>query len=198
MGAPTPPDLAASAAATADVVAGVTDDDLARPTPCGTYTVSTLLAHLDGLAMAFEHTARKDLGEWTATSPGASTTPPLEPGWRTRIPLRLSALAAAWADPAAWEGESQAGGVTMPAAAQGLFGLDEVVVHGWDLARATGQDYHPDPAAVAACLGMLSQATDLPRDGSLFGPVVEVPSHAPLIDQLVALTGRDPAWVASG
>ena len=194
MGAPSParPDLTRAAAATAAVVAGVTDADLARPTPCGTYDVATLLAHLDGLAMAFAHTARKDLGEWTDASP-ADSTPALDDGWRARIPLRLTAMAEAWADPAAWEGESQAGGVTLPAVAQGMFSLDEVVVHGWDLARATGQDYHPDPAAVAACLGLLSQP-DLPRDGSLLGAVVETPDDADDVTRLVGLAGRDPAW----
>ena len=53
---------------------------------------------------------------------------------------RLDQLAEAWADPAAWEGLTEAGGLTMPAEVAGTVALDEVVLHGWDLARATGQD----------------------------------------------------------
>jgi hypothetical protein len=35
---------------------------------------------------------------------------------------------------------------------------------------------------------------DVPRDGTLFGPIVEVPDDAPALDRLLGLTGRDPSW----
>jgi uncharacterized protein (TIGR03086 family) len=72
-----------------------------------------------------------------------------------------------------------------------MFALDEVVVHGWELAVATGRPYPADEAAVRACAEFLAGAE---RSPELFGPVVEVPADAPALDRLVGLTGRDPAW----
>jgi hypothetical protein len=41
---------------------------------------------------------------------------------------------------------TEVGGNTLPGEVTGVVALDEVVLHGWDLARATGQDYRCDPA----------------------------------------------------
>ena len=71
--------------------------------------------------------------------------------------------------------------------------LDEVTVHAWDLAVATGQPYDADPAAVRACHGFVA-SFDAPTDGSLFAPPVDVPDSAPALDRLLAATGRDPGW----
>ena len=76
----------------------------------------------------------------------------------------------AWRDPAAWSGEATVGGVTMPAELTAAVVADELVVHGWDLARATGQPYRPDPAMVQAALGFAERFADL--DGGPFGPSV--------------------------
>ena len=70
--------------------------------------------------------------------------------------------------------------------------MDEIVVHGWDLARSTGQRYNPDPRAVQACAEFLLEQ---PRNPEIFGPVVPVPDDASPLDRLVGLTGRDPGWV---
>lgn len=115
----------------------------------------------------------------------------LDPDWPTLLPQRLDELAEAWDDPAAWAGETTAGDVTLPAAAAGMFALDELVVHGWELARATGVTYEPDPDAVEACARFLA---DAPRAPELFGPVVAVSHGAPALDRLIGLTGRDPGW----
>ena len=68
------------------------------------------------------------------------------------------------------------------------------LIHGWDLARATGQAYEPDPAALEASYGFLRAAADDPGRGGAFGPVVPVPADAPLLDRAVGLSGRDPGW----
>ena len=56
--------------------------------------------------------------------------------WRSRIPRDLAALAAAWRDPEAWTGMTRAGGIDLPGEIAGVVALDELVVHGWDVARA--------------------------------------------------------------
>jgi uncharacterized protein (TIGR03086 family) len=74
--------------------------------------------------------------------------------------------------------------------------LWEYQVHGWDLARATGQPWSPPAAAVAESLafapGMLT--SDYQGEGKAFGPQVAVPESAPAFDRLLGLSGRDPAW----
>ncbi|MFE3262134.1 hypothetical protein ACFXPS_37870 [Nocardia sp. NPDC059091] len=91
--------------------------------------------------------------------------------------------------------EAAAGSVLAPAPQMAIFALDELVIHGWDLARAVGQPYAPAESDLAVLLGFLR---DTPRAGvpGLFGPVVDIPAEAPLVDRVVGLTGRDPAWTA--
>jgi len=72
--------------------------------------------------------------------------------------------------------------------------LNEVVVHGWDVSRASGQSYTVDPQSLAVCADFLSQATD--REG-VFGPVVEVSADAPALERVIGLSGRDPSWTPS-
>lgn len=187
-------DLAPATQALTAVVAGITDDQLTAPTPCAGFTVADLLDHVDGLALAFTEAATK-------TSAGTDDTPApdgdrLTEQWRSRIPSRLAELAAAWRDESAWTGTAAAGGIEMPGEVAGLVAVDEVVVHGWDLAVATGQSFVPAPAVVAAA-GQFAQATVTESpDGSpgLFGAPVPVPENASDLDQLIALTGRDPSW----
>ena len=174
------------------VAAGVRDEQLAAPTPSD-ITVATLLDHFVGLTAAFRDAATKSsVGSSSAPSASADN---LVDDWRERLPRQLDQLAEAWRDPAAWEGDTEAGGVTMPAKAIGMVAVNELVVHGWDLARATGQDFKPDPDSVEASLEFttMSAQEGAPRDG-LFGPVVEVPPDAPPLDRTLGLAGRHPGW----
>jgi uncharacterized protein (TIGR03086 family) len=142
------------------------------------------------LASAFTAAARKDFGELTDTPPVEGA--PLEDDWRTAYPARLAELAAAWQDPAAWEGMSRAGGVDFPGEVGGMIALTEVVIHGWDVAAATGQDYDVDAATLDAVLPHVTAiAAEGPTEG-LFGPAVPVADDAPGLDRVIALSGRDP------
>ncbi|MFJ8589807.1 TIGR03086 family metal-binding protein [Streptomyces sp. NPDC093598] len=189
----TPLDLGPQTEVLARLVAGVTDEQLAGPTPCPEYEVRHLLGHLAGLAAAFRDAARKDLGVTTDTSPD-SALPDIAPGWREELPKVLAELAGAWRDPAAWSGMTRAGGVDLPGEIAALVVTDELVVHGWDLARATGQRYAPDPAALGFCHDFLAASVDDPERGAIFGPVVSVEPEASLLARAVGLSGRDPGW----
>jgi uncharacterized protein (TIGR03086 family) len=197
-------DLGPATARTAAVVAAITDDQLAGPTPCPKYTVGDLLDHVAGLSLAFQAAATKTVLEAAGTGPDTPSgdASRLAPDWRTAIPAALTALADAWQDPAAWEGMTQAGPVEMPGGVAGLVALEEVVVHGWDLARATRQSYEVDSPTLEVLAELLvdfappdDPANPVVNDGTLaFGPVVPVPDGAPLLDRVVGLAGRDPAW----
>jgi uncharacterized protein (TIGR03086 family) len=190
-----PVDLRPTTTALAALVRGVNDDQLTEPTPCPDYSVADLLDHLGGVAVAFACAARKDDLEGHAPSADGSR---LEDGFRERIAIALGELGEAWQDPAAYDGVTMAGPVEMPGDQAALVALDEVTVHAWDLAVATGQPYPADPAAVAACRTFVAAFEPPPggaaESGGLFGPPVAVPPEASGLDQLIGATGRDPAW----
>ncbi|MFE5540816.1 TIGR03086 family metal-binding protein [Streptomyces sp. NPDC056492] len=189
-------DLGAQARIVARLARDVPDAALAGRTPCPEYRVRDLLGHLAGLAVAFRDAARKELGPTTDTAPGA-TAPPLPAGWRDELPRALTEMAGAWTEPAALAGMTRAGGVDLPGGIALAVAADELVVHGWDLARATGQEYTPDDAALrVAHAFLLRAAEDEDRGGGIFGAVVPVPDDAPLIDRTIGLSGRDPHWTA--
>lgn len=180
----------------ADLVGAITDDQLSGPTPCPAYTLGDLVDHVGGLAVAFTAAATKDTGGLPSGRPEPKASK-LGDDWRTRIPRDLAALAEAWRAPEAWTGMTRAGGVDMPGEVAGLVALDEVVVHGWDVARASGQPFACDPELLDAVHGFVAQFSgpgqETSREG-IFGPVVDVPAEAPLVDRVVGMTGRDPAW----
>lgn len=189
-------DLEPAARRLGDLVGGAPDDLLDAPTPCPAYTLGDLLDHIGGAATAFTGAAVKDTGDATSRAPSGDAAR-LSDDWRTRIPRDLAALADAWRDPAAWTGMTKAGGVELPGEVAGLVAMDEIVVHGWDVARATGQAYQVDAASLQAVHDFVAQFSEPGMEearAGLFGAVVEVPEHAPLLDRVIGLTGRDPAW----
>lgn len=189
-------DLAPSCHALAGLVASLTDDDLSRPTPCPAYSVADLVDHVGGVARAFTAAALKERLEQGGDPSGDGTR--LEEGWRERISGGLGDLAKAWADPAAYDGTTQAGPVELPGFVAARVALNEVVVHGWDLAVATGRPWDADPVAVAVCREFVESfeppADGPAADGGLFGPPVVAPADASDVDLLVAAAGRDPLW----
>jgi uncharacterized protein (TIGR03086 family) len=186
-------DLISACQHTADVLTGVTDDQLALPTPCVKLRLDELIAHVGGLAMAFTAAAGKDFGPLTDTPPvdGAQ----VDADWRTAYPQRLAELAAAWQDPGAWQGMTRAGGIDLPGEVAGSVALAEVVIHGWDVARAIGTPYECDPATTRACLAHLAQFDASGTEG-MFGPAVPIADGRPDLDRVIAMSGRDPAWRA--
>ncbi|MFE3544021.1 TIGR03086 family metal-binding protein [Nocardia sp. NPDC059177] len=187
-------DLTAAARSLAAVVDGIADNQLDAATPCGDTTVRGLLAHVVGLTEAFRQAATKEAVGHSATP---SLDAPLPADWRTRIPAQLDALTSAWSDPAAWDGDTEAGGVVMPAMIMATVALDELVIHGWDLAVATGQSLAVDNSDLAVLAEFLRE-TDPEGTPGLFGPVVAVGADAPALERLLGLTGRDPGWHAAG
>jgi uncharacterized protein (TIGR03086 family) len=177
------------------LLAGVTDDQLGAPTPCPRYTLGDLVEHVDGLSVAFTFAAAKRPLSGGSQAPSGDASR-LGDDWRTRIPTQLTELAQAWRDPEAWAGMTQAGGVDLPGSVAGVVALNELVVHGWDISRASGQPFAADPHAISACMQFVSMSAPDQRanDAGLFGPVVEVAVAAPPLAHLIGLAGRNPSW----
>jgi len=189
-------DLGPAARRMADLLSRIPDDLLTGPTPCPKYTLGDLVEHVGGLSLAFAAAAAKETDDIAAQAP-APDAERLGDDWRTRIPRDLAALAEAWRSPQAWTGMTKAGGVDLPGDIAGLVALDELVIHGWDVARASGQPYDPDEQTLETVHGFVSQFSGPGQEearAGLFGPVVVVPDDAPLLDRVIGLTGRDPNW----
>jgi uncharacterized protein (TIGR03086 family) len=192
------PDLAPAANIAAELVRGIRDEQLVAPTPCGGITVGDLLDHLESLCVAFTAAATKTAGADGGRAPVPDGSR-LGDDWRLRLPARLDELTAAWRPAAAWAGTTRAGGNPLPAEVAGAAALNEVIVHGWDLAVATHQSYPGDTqelvdplrTAYAWVRGVVAQNPD--GSAGLFGPPVPVPDSAALLDRLIGLTGRDPS-----
>jgi uncharacterized protein (TIGR03086 family) len=104
---------------------------------------------------------------------------------------------AAAATLAAWKTGGTDGSIRIPVgelpATVGL-GINtvDVFVHGWDIARATGQDARLDPALCTELLDFTVQLLPPDGRGNGFGPVVEIDSDASVVDRFIAYTGRKP------
>ena len=188
-------DLQPATRVLADLVGNVGDDQLHARTPCDDMSLGDLLDHVDGLSLAFTEAAAKTPGEGDGQPPAPAASR-LGEGWRGRIDGRLAGLAQAWRDESAWSGMTRAGGIDLPAEVAGLVALDEVVVHGWDIAVASGQRFTCEPHLLEAAHGCVQAGVGENPQGTpgLFGPPVPVADDAPLLDRLIGLTGRDPGW----
>ncbi|HEV7525188.1 MAG TPA: TIGR03086 family protein, partial [Acidimicrobiia bacterium] len=66
----------------------------------------------------------------------------------------------------------------------------DLVVHGWDLAHATGLDEHIEPDDVARVRDVAEGFGDAMRNPKAFGPAVEPPAGAGEQEKLLAFLGR--------
>ena len=192
-------DLGPAARRLADLVTHIPDDALGRPTPCPAYALGDLIEHVGGLALAFNTAGRKARNAYTEMTPVGDASR-LGADWRERIPRDLTALAQTWAEPEAWTGMTRIAGDDSPAGVVGLVLADELAVHGWDVARATGQAYACEPDILEAALKFLQMfaSPDAPAGPDVaFGPARFLLDEAPLLDRVVALAGRDPGWSAA-
>jgi uncharacterized protein (TIGR03086 family) len=164
------------------VAGAVPPDQLDLPTPCSEWTVQDLLDHLVG---GTEHLLAAVDGREPVTSVGVSAT-----DYRRGVERVLAALE----QPGAMQRKCLSPlGFEWPVeqAVAGTF--MDVLIHTWDLARATGQDERLDPGLVAACSAMF--LPDMPirgRAAGIVGPAVDVGPGASPQERLLAAMGRHP------
>lgn len=185
--------MQSSAAEAARITAGVGPDQLSGPTPCPDYDTRALVNHLvayTGIGM--ELRARRephpdDLATRDFTA---------DPQWAAAYARQLESAVAAWADPAAWEGEIMMGEAAMPADGMARMLFLELALHTWDLAKATGQDHRADDDTAKALLAAVQEYAGMFRQYQGFGEPVPTRESASDLELAVALSGRDPYWGA--
>ena len=164
--------------------------DLTGPTPCADYDLRTLLRHFVGTSGAFVRAGQTKVLD--PDDPWGSNAKLEEQDWAGQLAGQVEALGGAWSRPAAWTGSVE--GAQLPAPAVGELGLIELLLHGWDVARATGQSLLVSDELGAELLRCLKPTLDQGRQFEVYGPQVTVPADASLFTQALGLSGRDPNW----
>jgi uncharacterized protein (TIGR03086 family) len=181
--------MAAAAAETARVVVGAATTALDQPTPCTDWDLRTLLNHT--ILWTSYSAERRAHGESVAEDL-MSKDFTAEPGFAQDYEAQVNKAVQAWSDPRAWEGDRNVMGSPTPAADIAAMLIMEMVLHGWDIAEATGQDYHCDEQLARAVLATVQAQGDMFRQYQGFAAVIPVPADASTFDRVLALSGRKP------
>ena len=163
-----------------DKVAAVSPDDWSNPSPCEEWTARQLVDHVvDVHGMML-----KPLDRTLSDRPDD----PLAAFTSARADLE-----AVLDDPAlaGTEYDGQFGTTKVEDTVDRFMGFD-LVVHGWDLARATGQDETIDPVEVDRTWDAAQALGENMRKYGVTGPEVDVPPDASKQDRLLGLLGRQP------
>lgn len=171
------------------VLAGVADDQLVSSSPCTEYTVGDLIDHVDLVSLGATALARHAALPGTDADPDAAH---LDPHWRDTVTQHIWELGEAWDDPRAWQGSPNVPGLDLSNEMWGKITLTELIVHGWDIAKATGQSFDLPEHTLQACLDHVAKFVPNAPVPTLWGPPADVAPDATLLDQVVAITGRAP------
>ena len=187
-------ELAAAMDAVGAVVDGVGDDQWSAPTPCGDWSVRQLTDHLvsgDRLfAAILSGTPMPPMEELRRRSAEDHLGPDPSAAYRTAA----RELLAAFDRPGVLDEVHGFPVGPLPGRAAIQLRTVETLVHGWDLATATGQRLpgSADPLAERVLDFSRDLLARLPEGRHPFGPSRPVADDAPGLDRLVALLGRDP------
>jgi uncharacterized protein (TIGR03086 family) len=162
------------------VVANIRPDQLDDQTPCASFTVRGVLEHMVVGATMFT-------AAFTGEEPGEPDTTDLLGAFE---PVVLRDLFAAMRAPGAMEKTIAAPFGDVSGDIFARFVVFDGLVHGWDMATATGQPYEPPAELVAAADAFARQAIDPLRDGETFADAVEPAPDATPIQRLAAYSGR--------
>jgi uncharacterized protein (TIGR03086 family) len=184
-------EMAAAAAEAARVVGNVPRNALDAPTPCGDWDLRTLLNHT--ILWTSYSAERRAHGESVAEDL-MNKDFTADPGFREDYARQIGEAVKAWSAPEAWAGTRNVMGDATPAADVGAMLLMETALHGWDVARATGQEFKTDEQTAAALEDIVQAQAELFRKYQGFADAVEPPKNATAFERALTLSGRDPNW----
>ncbi|HEX5587623.1 MAG TPA: TIGR03086 family metal-binding protein [Acidimicrobiia bacterium] len=177
-------------------IAGIGDTPLDAPTPCADWNLRQLVNHTVNAAATIAEVLSSD-GEHDAWGPQA------------RMPQEMADTDTSWPNPVEHYDEVTSviirvarnalpdqtflqGGRRQPAIALARAVTFDSVVHGWDIAVATGQDPTIPTEIAEAYFEFAAPIAELEMPVAVFAPRIEVPASASPTDRLVALLGRQP------
>lgn len=163
----------------------VAPSDMSRPTPCSEFDVRALLNHMIG-----------NLGMLTVAAEGAKSTLPegdqfgSDPAgtYAERRNALLVALRTAGVLDRNWEMPFG----SMPGQMMAGIAFMEHLTHGWDVAKASGQDTSMPADLVSECMELVTPMDALLRTPGICGPAISVPENSSSQDTFIAFMGRTP------
>jgi uncharacterized protein (TIGR03086 family) len=177
-------------------VAAVRPEQWDNPSPCARWSARDIVQHI----IDMHGVTLRPLDRSLSPAPSVNADP------LAAFKAARADIEVILADPklAGTEGDTPSGRLTTEQHIDRVPSAD-MVLHGWDLARATGQDDTMDPEEVqqtwAGLSSMPAEFLEQLRTPGAFGPGVEVfgpevtvPADAPLQDRLLGAIGRDPHW----
>ena len=174
-------------ASTRAFVAGVKPDQMSDATPCEDYDVRALLNHLVGgnfwvaplvEGKTIEQVGDRYDGDVLGDNPLAAYESSAE------------AAAAAFNSPGAMEKPVAVSYGPVPGEIYAGHRFIDVLIHGWDLAKATGQGAQLDAELVDACRQVVEPQAELLSGSGMFGTQQDVPPDADGQTKLLAMLGR--------
>lgn len=201
------PLLARAVATTRRTIDGVAPAQLGDPTPCTELDVRAMIEHLVEVA---QRITALGSGDDPMALPGVPAGLDLD-GLRAAFAEHGAAALAAFADERRLDDPISLPWATMPGRGHLATYTNELTVHTWDLAVATGQEVPSDPAVIELAESAIRAAfppertsvfaaiwaqtpPELRREGYPWKDAVEAPSGAAPIERLVAYNGRRPDW----
>ncbi|HEX6682798.1 MAG TPA: TIGR03086 family metal-binding protein [Candidatus Limnocylindrales bacterium] len=181
--------MADAAASAAQAARGATPDKFASPTPCSEWEVRSLANHLLQVATALTFAGREG-----AIPPSLWQADLISDDWAWRLDRQMHEAIEAWADPQSWDRTVKMDTAEMPAAIAATMFTSDLVIHSWDLARATGQDYACGDDTAEMALEFVTAMGEQGRGMGIFLEPVPVAEQAPALEKALGLSGRDPGW----
>ena len=179
----------------AQLIAGTAPRQAELPTPCRSWTVRDVIAHVV-----------RDLANFAAVARGEQpdySKPLADVGhdWSGAFASSRHGLDEAWRSADLDSPVPTMTGGETPLASRADQQIAELGVHAWDLARGTSQRADLDPEVAAHGLewarqNLAPQHRGPESEGKAFGPEVAVPEDAPVYERLAGWFGRDPRWSA--
>jgi uncharacterized protein (TIGR03086 family) len=188
---------AVTLAACRAVLCRLTEDDLSRPSPCTEYTVGEVGQHVVRSMVLLASVA----GEPAAGLAAGAAAGPVGPAAGSAAgpvgSLEEQVAVTTEAALAAWRRRGLAGTVavgrsTLPATLAFEIIPMELLVHGWDVARATGQQIDVPPEVADRILGCARELVTEDKRGRSFAAEVPAGPQASALQRLIAFTGRVP------
>jgi len=170
----------------AKIVANLGPGQLSAPTCCPEWDVRGLLNHILGGAIMYTlvnagQVAGEDAGDVIGDDPIQA------------LAVTSAANMASWRQPDALDGDRSYPWGTFPAGAGLVINVGEVALHGWDLARATGQSADIDPDVAQVIYDFYRRIPmERMRSSGVYGPEINVPETAPIQQRLLGFLGRLP------
>lgn len=178
-------------ASTERIIERVQADQLAAPTPCTEWDVRSLLDHIVG-TLQLGASLLSGAAPIVAMAPGGLPDGDLVgddavKAYRLGVEMLLAS-----ATDEALDGTHATPFGEMPGTMLAGFTTLDVLVHGWDLAKATGQDATLDEQLADQVLGFAHQTLTDDTRGTRIAPAITVAADASATDRLVAFLGREP------